>query len=738
MVVEARGSGDSALGPWDASAYPNITVISSSDADLSALSRQTVGGLLFTIGVIRGFERWLLDHADLVHGPLHSSIGQEAVAAGMGLALQRQDGLTSTHRAHHDVLARLIGWAAPDDFDPLTAAVVPGAVTDLVLATLAEVLGLEQGLCGGRGGSMHLAHPGAQVMTSAIVGGGLPAAAGMGLAAKLRGTGGVGVACFGDGATAIGAFHEAIAISRAMALPAIFLLENNRYSVATTLRETAGFEQLAIRAAGYDIPAFIVDGMDPVAVLVAMTRAREHAVVRGPVFVEANTYRYYHQNGPLPGSAFRYRTRDEEKAWAALDPAVTFPRRVVETGVLSQAEVDAVAVLASGMIAWCAGQVSEETPDGTRIPERLYPGVDHVTRGIVGPGLGAVDAARLDASPAPDGAEITYLAAIQGVIAHRLETDPLAFVIGEDVGHLGGGVGGLTKGALAVAPERVLNTPIAENGFSGAALGAALAGMHPIVELMYPDFGLEAADQLLNHAAKARYMFGGIHEVPLVVRTQVSRGRGYGPQHSVDPSGLFSLFPGWRIVAPSTGADYIGLFNAATQLGDPVLVVDDNRLTKTSSPMPAAGMDLVIPPGPGAARVVRAGTDVTVLTWGFALHRVLPIAEAMAAEGISVEVIDPRWLDRASFDRDAVLQAVGRTGALVVVEDALRSFGMGAGIVDHLLPDLFPLLRTAPLRVTGDDVFSPVSRPLERHVHVRDADIGAAITTAARAANPKR
>ena len=156
-------------------------------------------------------------------------------------------------------------------------------------------------------------------------------------------------------------------------------------------------------------------------------------------------------------------------------------------------------------------------------------------------------------------------------------------------------------------------------------------------------------------------------------------------------------------------------------------------LTRTGELVDAQGLAT-----PGEAKVVRAGTDVTVLTWGFALHKVLPIAEALAAEGFSVEVIDPRWLDRASFDRAAVLEAVGRTGALVVVEDALRSFGMGAGIVDHLLPDLFSLLRTAPLRVTGDDVFSPVSRPLERHVHVRDADIQAAITTAARAANPKR
>ena len=728
---------EAALGPWDALEYPNIRAVpAATDADLAATPRQTLGMLLFTIHAIRGFERWLLDHADLVHGPLHSSIGQEAVAAGMALALAGSDGLTATHRAHHDVLAKLIGYAAPDGFDPLVATDVPAAIMDVVLATLAEVLGLERGLCGGRGGSMHLAHPAAGVMTSAIVGGGIPGAVGAALAAKLKGTHGVGVAAFGDGATAIGAFHEGLALARAMDLPAIFLLENNRYSVATSLKETAGFEQLAIRAAGYDMPALIVDGMDPVAMLAAMTAARVHAVAHGPVFIEANTYRYYHQNGPLPGSAFKYRTRDEEKAWATLDPVAVFPRRLVESGALTQAEVDGVAALAAAMIAACVAQISVETPDGTRIPPELYPSTADVTRGILGPGLPPVDAARLDGSPAADGAQITYLAAVQGVIARRLETDPTAFVIGEDVGHLGGGVGGLTKGALAVAPERVLNTPIAENGFAGAGLGAALFGLHPIVELMYPDFALEAADQLLNHAAKARYMFGGVHEVPLIVRTQVSRGRGYGPQHSVDPSGLFALFPGWRIVVPSTGADYIGLFNAAMLTRDPVLVVDDNRLMKTTTPLPAAGMDLVIPPG--SSRLVRAGTARTLLPWGYALHRVVPIAERLEADGVSVEVIDPRWLDRVSFDREGVLDAVGRTGALVIVEDSLRSFGMGSAVLDHLFPDLFERLRTAPLRVTGDDVFSPVSKPLESHVHVRDADIETAITTAALAARRQR
>ncbi len=413
-----------------------------------------------------------------------------------------------------------------------------------VQRTLAEIMGLEQGLCRGRGGSMHLWDREGGVMTSAIVGGGIPAAGGYALASKLRGTGDVGVASFGDGAMQIGAFHETASLARAWDLPLILLLENNQYSVATNVIETAGFAQLGLRARGYDMPALVVDGMDPIATMEAMRRAREYAVSRGPILLEAITYRYYHQNGPLPGSAFKYRSKEEEQEWRALDPSVAWPRRLVESGLLTQDEVVHVQGLARALVARCVAALTVETPEGTQVPPALYPPLQDTRRGMLGPGLPDLAVDLLDETPSSEGQPITYTEAIQGVIGRALERDPEAFVLGEEVGHLGGGVMGLTRGAVGIAPERVLSTPICENGFTGAALGAALAGMHPIVEFMYPDFVLEATDQLFNHIAKSRYMFGGDHEVPIVVRTQISRGRGYGPQHSTDPAALFATFPG--------------------------------------------------------------------------------------------------------------------------------------------------------------------------------------------------
>jgi 2-oxoisovalerate dehydrogenase E1 component len=708
---------------------PDLTRFELSDDTLAGTPKRRLALAILSIQTIRRFEKWLLDNASLVHGPLHSSIGQEATATGAALALRRTDWLTSTHRAHHDVVAKLLLSATPDDFDPLAAETVTEAMAEPVQRTMAEIMGLEQGLCHGRGGSMHLWDREGGVMTTAIVGGGIPAAGGYALASKLRGTGDVGVASFGDGASQIGAFHEAAALARAWSLPLILLLENNQYSVATSVQETAGFTRLARRAGGYDMPALVVDGMDPIATYEVMAAAREHAVEHGPIFVEALTYRFYHQNGPLPGSAFKYRSKDEEREWKGRDPAVVWPRGLVQAGLLSADEVKHVQGLANTLVARCVAALTVETDDGPTIPPELYPRVEDVHRGMLGPGLPELPIERTDETPDPDAEPITYLEAAQGVIGRTLEKDPEAIYLGEEVGHLGGGTVGMTKAAVASRPLQLLSTPICENGFSGAALGAALAGMHPIIEFMYPDFVLEATDQLFNHIAKSRYMFGGEHEVPIIARTQIARGRGYGPQHSCDPAALFTMYPGWRVASPTTPADYVGCWNAAVLSRDPVLIIDDHRLAKTSGALPAAGFDHVV--RFGTARLVRPGRDVTVLTWGYAATRVAEVVAELAEEGLEAEVLDPRWLDGPSFPRASVLESVGRTGALVIAEDAQHTFSMGPRILDYLQPNLHALLRTAPLRVSGLDAYSPVSKPLETFVHIQDDDIRAAIMSAA-------
>src|SRR6202022_4438055 len=285
------------------------------------------------------------------------------------------------------------------------------------------------------------------------------------------------------------------------------------------------------------------------------------------------------------------------------------------------------------------------------------------------------------------------------------------FVMGEEVGHMRGGAYGATADALKADAGRVLSTPICENGFAGAALGAALVGMKPIVELMYPDFALEGADQLFNHIAKARYMYGGDDPVSIVVRARTAQGRGFGPQHSSDPAALFGLFPGWRIAAPSSPGDYVGVFNAALATADPVLIVEHWRLWTMKGRLASDDRDYAFPIG--RARLVRRGGSVTVIAWSHALPRVLALADELASGGVEIEVIDPIWLDRSTFDMRCVEGSVERTGGLVVVEHASRSHSLGAQIADWLYPSVFRFLRAPITRVTGKDVPTPVSGVLE-------------------------
>lgn len=700
--------------PWRA--YPNLVEATPS---LDGVTSTDAASMLYQLLLIRSFEQWLVDNETLVHGPLHSSIGQEAVAVGAVAALQRQDQIASTHRAHHHVLARVVASAAHDagDFDPAGDTPTPAGIQQAILKTLAEILGLRYGFAGGRGGSMHLGSIEAGVLgTSAIVGGGIPMTTGAAFSFAQRGSGGVALAFFGDGASSIGALHESMAMARVMSLPMIFVVENNLYSVATTVAETVGFPDIAIRAAGHDMPGIIVDGMDPLAVRDAVAQARAHvATGKGPVLIEAKTYRYLHQSGRLPGSDYRYRTKDEESEWIGRDPIEHFPNVMRAAGLLDDAAIDAIRARVATDLASAIAVVIEAGDEGPRIREDAWPDPADAVRGVRSP---VTDVPR-EGQPEASGKVVTYQQAISLVHDRAMQRDPNVFVIGEEVGHLRGGAYGTTRHVCRNFPDRVFSSPISENGFSGLALGAAVMGMRPVVELMFPDFALEAADQLFNHVPKTRHMFGGDVDVPLVVRTRTAQGRGFGPQHSCDPAALFALFPGWRIVAPSTPADYVGLFNSAITGTDPVLIIEHYRLWTMEGAIP--DLDARIPLG--SARVVRPGSDLTVLTWSHPVHRVDAIAEQLAAEGIEAEVIDLRTIDPHGIDWDVVSESVRRTGAVMIVEDATASHALGPRIAQILHERHFGDLRAPVQVVTGMDVPTPVSRVLEEYVLLSDASI---------------
>jgi len=710
--------------PWQS--YPNLLQVAGGSEDLQAEQAAT---MLYLLHLIRTMEQWLVDHEELVHGPVHSSIGQEAVAVGAAVALARGDQIASTHRAHHHVLAQVVASALREEpaFDPAGLGDTPPAVTLAVLQTLAEILGLRQGFAGGRGGSMHLGSIKDGVLgTSAIVGGGIPMTTGAAFAFGQRATGQVALAFFGDGASSIGALHESMALARVMSLPMIFLVENNLYSVATTVEETVGFPDIAIRSSGHDLPGIIVDGMDAVAMWAAVGIAREHAAAGlGPVLIEAKTYRYLHQSGRLPGSDYRYRTRQEEASWLLRDPVQVLPQSLERAGLVSAPQAQRILDRAGRDLSQVIAQVAGEGPEGWRLIDDCWPDPADAVRGVRSNLTVSErgDRERVEPTIARDAQEVSFQQAISLVIDRAMERDPEVFIIGEEVGHLRGGAYGTTRHACRNHPERVFSAPICENGFSGLALGAAMLGMRPIVELMFPDFALEAADQLFNHVPKARHMFGGDLDVPLVVRTRTAQGRGFGPQHSSDPAALFALFPGWRIVAPSSPADYVGLFNSAITGSDPVLIIEHHRLWQMIGPIP--DLDARLPFG--LARIMRPGKDVTVLTWSHPAHRVIGIAERLSAEGIEVEVVDLRTIDPLGVDWELITDSIRRTGAGMIVEDATASHSLGPRLSQGIHERCFDVLRSPVRLVTGLDVPTPVSRVLEESVLLRDEGIESAM-----------
>lgn len=698
--------------------------IEAEESDWRAIDRREHLRMLEQLLLIRRFEESLLElvQQGLLHGPAHSSIGQEAVAVGCMSTLRTSDKINGTHRMHHQFLAKALNHVRAPDYDPERDD-FSAEVENAVLRTLAEILGLRPGFTGGRGGSMHLKWDECGVFGSnAIVGGNPSHAVGYAMAEKLRGTDNVAVTFFGDGAIQTGAAYESLNLAGLYGLPVIFVCENNLYAVSTHLREQTREGRLSGRGVSLGVPGIEVDGMNPVAVRCAMrwalSRIREDA---GPVLIEAKTYRYYHQSGPLPGSAFGYREKDEEREWMERDPLLTVPRRQIELGLVSEDDVSRIDERVRSLLQRVIGQLIETQNTGERrILPSLWPDPGTVEHGVRGD-LSELDGlARLEEAEVSPGAtqEMKYIDAVALAARYAMERDPSMIILGEDVHRLRGGTAGATKGIAEMFPNRLIATPICENGFTGLAVGAALNGLRPVVEIMYPDFVLVAADQLFNQAAKVRHMFGGEYPLPLVVRSRVSAGTGYGSQHSMDACGLFALYPGWRIVAPSTPFDYIGLFNAAVRCNDPVLVIEYQSLFQNTGPVPIGDLDYIIPFG--KAKVVRAGSACTLVTYAGVLQ---PALDAVAESGVDAEVIDLRTLDPFGLDWDTLGASLRKTNRLIIAEQTTRGTSIGAHIVKGAQERLFDWLDAEIVHVSGTHSSPVVSKVLERAALAGKAEI---------------
>ena len=635
---------------------------------------------------IRHFEERVvaLFQQGLIRGATHVYLGEEAIAVGACAAISKNDYITSTHRGHGHVIAK------GADIKPM----------------MAELLGRATGYCGGKGGSMHIADLDLGILgANGVVGGGVPVAPGAGLSARCRKSGQVTLCFFGDGAINQGAFHEAINLAACWRLPVVFICENNCFALTTPVCDATGCEDYAKRADGYGIPGLSIDGNDVLEVYRRVGEAVDRARAgEGPTLIVARTYRW---EGHYLGDPQVYRTKDEVAEWKAKEPIGRFVEYLVDREIIPRRQAVRIDNDAEKVVAE-AEQFALDSPppaietleDGLYPPEKPLPA---------------------DKMGSEKSVEMTYRQAINAGLREALRADPNVILMGEDIG-LHGGPFQVTEGLFKeFGGERVRNTPLSEAAIAGACVGAAITGLRPVGEIMYIDFSTIASDQIINQAAKMRYMFGGKALLPLVIRTMCGAGTRSSGQHSQSLEVWYAHIPGLKVVAPSTPADAKGLIRSAIHDDAPVIFYEFKRLYNTKGMVPDGEYFIAL----GKADIKRQGTDVTIVATSAQVHEALTAAETLANEGVSAEVVDPRTL--FPLDRETILNSIRKTGRALVVHDAIVRHGFGAEVAAMIMEEAFDYL-DAPVRRLGSvPVPMPYADELEKATIPNAAKIAAAV-----------
>ncbi|MFQ5829071.1 MAG: pyruvate dehydrogenase complex E1 component subunit beta [Candidatus Methylomirabilia bacterium] len=649
-----------------------------------ALGAEALEKLYTTMVRIRRFDEKTVElfSAGLVKGTAHSYVGMEAVATGACANLRGDDYIVGNHRGHGHCIAK-------------------GARMDRMMG---ELMGRDTGYCRGLGGSMHIAALDLNILgCNGIVGGGMPIGTGAALSAKLRGTDQVVITFFGDGASNQGVFHEALNLATVWRLPIIFLCENNQYALSTSAKRTIAGQDIATRAVGYGIPGVRVDGNDVLAVYEAVGTAVARARAGdGPTLIEAVTYRWGDHS--MRASLAEYRTKEEEQEWVERDPIARLESCLVEERNLPPIRIKEVHELIELELDTAVRFGMESPEPAARVLEAA---------------VSAPHAHYLE--PRETGRELTLAEALNEALRHEMERDPSVFVMGEDVGLIGG-IFRVTRGLREVfGEERVRDTPISEATFLGAGVGAAITGLRPVVEVQIFDFVTLMMDQIVNQAAKFRFMLGGTPRVPLVIRGPQGGGVRLAAQHSQSLEAWFVHVPGLVVVAPSTPFDAKGLLAAAIRDDNPVVFLEHKALYASTGPVPEEPYATPL----GKARIRRVGGDVTVVATHLMVHRALSAAVELEREGIGVEVIDPRTL--VPLDEETILESVRKTGRLVVAHEACKRGGFGAEVAGIVSEKAIDFLDAPIVRVGAPSVPMPYNDSLERLTIPTQQDIVAAI-----------
>ena len=571
---------------------------------------------------------------------------------------------------------------------------------------------------------------------NATIGTHLPHAVGFGYAERLQGRDTVAMVVFGDGATSESDFHAAMNFAGVWNTPTVFLCQNNQVAQSTTIDKQTAAATLAAKADGYGFCGVRVDGMDPLAMYQTTREAVERAATGGgPTLIEMHTYRF------APHSTYDgapvYRTSDEEALWRARDPITRMRTFLAHKGLWEAGREDEMRRRLSADLEACVNELEARPAVGrdysprhlfARIPASVAAQLrrEQSEAGEPATEFDPDEIWTVGAEPAPAGEtrRLDMTETLKQTMHAAFERDPTLVVLGEDVG-VEGGVFRITEGMHErFGADRVIDTPLCETGIVGTAVGMAMAGLRPVAEIEFAGFVYPAFDQLIGHMGRIRWRYRGHLTAPVVVRLPVGTNLGNYEFHTDSPESFFAHAPGLVVVYPSSPYDAKGLMESALASPDPVVFLEPIALYR--------GLKQDVPLEPyripfGRARVLRAGTDATVVSWGPPVHQALRAAESMAADGVSVEVIDLRTL--YPWDRETVLASVERTGRLVVAHEAQTTSGFGAEVLAAVSEEGLYSLEAPPVRVAHMDVFWGPTQ-LERYSMITAARIEAGVRRA--------
>ncbi len=522
---------------------------------------------------------------------------------------------------------------------------------------------------------------------------------GLAWAAALRREEAVFLSVMGEGGTSLGEWHESVNLAAVRRLPVVFVVENNRWALGTHWREQTAAPRFALKAAGYGIPGISVFGNDPDEVAAAAAWAVERARAgKGPALLELSTYRRaghaHHDDDRFHGAV---EFPEERTAWEAADPIDLYEARLRSERLIDEAGIAAVHAEAARRVAE-AERAAMDAPWPSTPTEVFAPRADPPV---------------VESSPLR---ERSYDEAVRDALTLAMEKDPRVVVLGQDVGGRYGGAFGVTRGlAKRFGPDRCWNTPLAESAILGCAVGAALAGLRPVVEMQFADFVAGGFNALVNNAAKIRWRWG--RAVPMVVRLPYGSIPGGGPFHSQCPEAWFLRVPGLKIVAPSGPADAKGLLLAAIRDGNPVVFLEAKGLYGRRQPVPTGDVEVPL----GRAATLREGRELSIFAYGPAVHEALEAAEALGP-GVA-EVVDLRTL--APLDEEAVLRSVRKTHRALIVHEDSRTGGVGAELAARIAEEALWELEAPLRRVAAPDTPAPYAPPLEAAYVARDI-VGAA------------